>query len=183
MYEHGVNATTVDHILAESGTGKSQFYHYFPDKDALITEVLAHQLDGILDAQSRFPLDSWHGIETYFQTLIEIHENRLGLHGCPLGSIAGEVVDQGEPLRLSAADAFNRWQSAWAEALEAMRRSGQLEEAADPAALAEAVLATIQGGYLLSSVRRDVRPMRGALDAAMHHLRSYSPVDARAGPR
>ncbi len=175
MYERGVGMTTVDDILAASGTGKSQFYHYFPAKDALITEVLAHQLDSILEAQSRFALDSWDGIETWFQTLIEAHENRLGLHGCPLGSIAGEVVEQGEPLRLSAADAFNRWESAWAAALAAMQCSGELKETADPAALAEALLAIVQGGYLLSSVKREVRPMRAAVEAALVYLRSQSP--------
>lgn len=183
MYERGVAATTVDDILAASGTGKSQFYHYFPDKDALIIEVLAHQLDGILENQSGFALDSWDGIAGWFRTSVEVHESRLGLHGCPLGSIAGEVVEQGEPLRLSAADALNRWESAWAAALEAMRRRGALEGTADTTALAEAVLAIIQGGYLLSSVKRDVRPMRGALDAAWHYLRSYSAGDgAPDGP-
>jgi TetR/AcrR family transcriptional regulator, transcriptional repressor for nem operon len=183
MYERGVAATTVDDILAASGTGKSQFYHYFPDKDALIMEVLAYQLDGILENQSGFALDSWDGIADWFRTLVEVHESRLGLHGCPLGSIAGEVVEQGEPLRLSAADALNRWESAWAAALDAMRRRGALEGTADTAALAEAVLAIIQGGYLLSSVKRDVRPMRGAVDAAWHYLRSYSAPDgAPDGP-
>lgn len=174
MYERGVTAATVDDILAASGTGKSQFYHYFPDKDALVNEVLAHQLDGILEDQSRFALDSWDGIATWFQTVIEAHESRLDLHGCPLGSLAGEVVEQGEPLRLSAAEAFNRWESAWAAALEAMRGRGELDPAADPAVAAEAVLAIVQGGYLLSSIKRDIRPMRAALEAASVYLQSHS---------
>nr|MBA2464145.1 TetR/AcrR family transcriptional regulator [Nocardioidaceae bacterium] len=83
MYERGVAATTVEDILAASGTGKSQFYHYFPDKNALIIEVLSHQLEGILEDQSRFDLDSWDGIVDWFQALIESHESRWGLHGCP----------------------------------------------------------------------------------------------------
>ncbi len=182
MYQRGIRATSVDDILAASGAGKSQFYHYFPDKDALIIEVLAHQLDGILENQSGFALDSWDGIEIWFQTLIEAHESRLGLHGCPLGSIAGEVVEQ-EPLRLSAADALNRWESAWAAALEAMRRRGELEATADPPALAEALLAIVQGGYLLSSIKREVRPMRAAVQAALVYLRSHSPYPTeRHGP-
>lgn len=175
MYERGVTATTVDDILAASGTGKSQFYHYFPDKDALVSEVLGYQLDAILEAQSRFALDSWEGIDGWLQALIEVHDSRLGLHGCPLGSIAGEVIEQGEPMRLSAADAFNRWESAWAAALAALRSRGELEPTADPAALAEAVVAIIQGGYLLSSIKRDIRPMEAAVEATSMYLRSKSP--------
>ncbi len=78
MYERGVTATTVDDILAASGTGKSQFYHYFPDKDALVTEVVAYQLDGILEAQSRYALDSWEGIDGWLQALIDVHDSSLG---------------------------------------------------------------------------------------------------------
>ncbi len=175
MYERGVKATTVDDILAASGTGKSQFYHYFSGKNALIIEVLSHQLDGILEQQGRYALDSWDGIVDWFSQLIEMHESRWGLGGCPLGSIAGEVIEQGEPMRLSAADAFNRWESAWAAALAAMRGRGELEQTADPAALAEAVVAIIQGGYLVSSIKRDIRPMGAAVKAASVYLRSHSP--------
>lgn len=174
MHERGISATTVDDILAESDTGKSQFYHYFSDKNALIIEVLSHQLEGILEDQSRFALDSWDGIVAWFRTLIEMHESRWGLHGCPLGSIAGEALEQGEDLRLSAAVTFDRWESPLAAALEAMRRRGELERTADPASLAEAVIAVVQGGYLLSSIKRDVRPMRGALRAALAYLASHS---------
>jgi TetR/AcrR family transcriptional regulator, transcriptional repressor for nem operon len=174
MYERGVRATSVEHILAASGTGKSQFYHYFPDKDALVIEVLSHQLDGILEDQSRFALDSWEGIRAWFQTLLEVHENEREFHGCPLGSIAGEAIEQGEQVRLGAAAAFARWESAFAAALEAMRRRGELDRSADPAALAERVIAIIQGGYLLSSVKRDISPMRGTLQVALGHLESYS---------
>ena len=173
MYERGVSATTLEEILAASGTGKSQFYHYFADKDALIVEVLSHQLEGILDDQSRFALDSWAGIAAWFETMIELHETRGRLRGCPLGSIAAQAVEQSEALRLSAAGAFARWESSLAAAFESMRRSGELDENADPNALAETVIATVQGGYLLSSIKRDAGPMRGALQAGLEHLKSH----------
>ncbi len=61
-------------------------------------------------------------------------------------------------------------------ALEVMRGRGELVGTADPAALAEAVIAIIQGGYLLSSIKRDPSPMRGALLAALGYLASYAPA-------
>ncbi len=178
MYQRGVTATSLDDILAASGTGKSQFYHYFTDKDALIEEVLVHQLEGILEDQSHVELDSWNGIVSWFETMIKLHGIHRHWQGCPLGSIAAQAVAQGEPLRLSAAKAFARWESALADALEAMRGRGELDSRADPSALAETVIAIVEGGYLLSSIKHDDRPMRGALQAGLDYLKSYSPSPA-----
>jgi AcrR family transcriptional regulator len=173
IYERGVRATSVDDIVVASGAGKSQFYHYFSNKNALVIEVLSYQLERILEDQRQFSLDSWEGIVAWFGALIDMHERRWGLHGCPLGSIAAEASEQSEMVRLSAAAVFARWESVLAEAFEAMRRRGDLEATADSAALAEAVIAVMQGGYLLSSVKRDVRPMREALRAALGYLNRY----------
>jgi len=53
-----------------------------------------------------------------------------------------------------------------------MLENGELDSAVDPGALAEALIAIVQGGYLLSSIKRDIRPMSGAVDAAVRYLRS-----------
>ena len=39
FYEHGYEETTIDEIIAESGTSKGSFYHYFDGKDALLSEL------------------------------------------------------------------------------------------------------------------------------------------------
>ncbi len=39
FYEQGYDATTVDEIIAESGTSKGSFYHYFDGKDALLSSL------------------------------------------------------------------------------------------------------------------------------------------------
>jgi hypothetical protein len=41
MHRQGVAATTLDQVVDTSGISKSQLYHYFPDKDALVAEVIA----------------------------------------------------------------------------------------------------------------------------------------------
>jgi AcrR family transcriptional regulator len=172
MYERGIRGTSIDDILAASGAGKSQFYHYFPDKSALVVEVLGYQVNQILDEQSQLRLDSYSGIAIWFERLVELHEAR-GLRGCPLGSLAGEATAHGEHLRRTAAAAFGRWESSVTAALEAMLERGELVDSVDPAELAEAVIAIIQGGYLFSSIKGGVRPMRAALGVALRHLDSY----------
>ena len=177
MYERGVSATSIDDVLAASGTGKSQLYHYFSSKEELVAEVLRHQLEQVLQEQSAFPIDTWEGITAWFQAMVDMQQDRRGYRGCPLGSITGQVLDQGEPLRSRAADAFTRWESSLSDGLRAMQATGLLRDDADPDALAESTIAVVQGGYLISSTKRDVRPMRGALTAALGQLRSYATPD------
>ncbi|MDT0275902.1 TetR/AcrR family transcriptional regulator [Blastococcus goldschmidtiae] len=146
MYERGVNATSIDDILAASGTGKSQTYHYSSGKEELVSEVLRHQLGLVLDQQSLFPLDTWQGIAAGFQAMADMQQNQRGYRGCPLGSIAGEVLHQSDFLRGRTADAFSRWESFLADGLRTMQTTGLLRGDADPDALAGATIAVLQGG-------------------------------------
>lgn len=173
MYEHGVSAVSVEDVLAASGTGKSQFYHYFSGKEELVGDVLRHQLALVLEQQKRFELDSWDGIAAWLDGTVHWQRSQQFL-GCPLGSIASAVGEQSDSLRVIAADAFAAWESALAEGLKAMRTRGQLQPDADVQALAETTIAILQGGYMLSSLKRDIRPMRHAVAAARRGLDSVA---------
>jgi len=173
MYERGVNAVSIDDIAVASGTGKGQFYHYFATKEELVAEVLRHQLEQVLEEQSVFRLDTLDDIRAWLEALVGMHESRRRFRGCPLGSIASEVIDS-DPLRARAAEAFSRWESSLANGLRTMLAGGLLRPGADPEALAGATIAVLQGGYLLSSIKRDVHPMRNAVSAAVSHLNSFA---------
>ncbi len=51
IHDQGVKATSIDEVLAASGTGKSQFYHYFANKADLVREVLAYQFNQLAREQ------------------------------------------------------------------------------------------------------------------------------------
>jgi hypothetical protein len=51
-----------------------------------------------------------------------------------------------------------------------MKTRGTLRKDANPAALATATMASIQGGLLLTQVRRDPQQLRIALNAARNNL-------------
>ncbi len=178
MYEHGVTATSVDDVLRASGAGKSQFYHYFSSREELIAEVLRHQLGVVLEEQGRFRLDTWDGIRDWLDAMVGAQETRRRFLGCPLGSLAGEVLEQGDLLRATAADAFVRWQQALTEGLSDLQAQGGLRDDVDLSAVAESTIAILQGGYLLSSAKRDITAMRRAAQTALRLLESYAPPPA-----
>ena len=175
IHERGVAATSIDDILAASGTGKSQFYLYFESKDELVRDVLGHNLDVILSTQEALleKLSTWKGIKTWLDALADTHKRQGLVGGCRIGALAAEMAERDEDLRTALAEAFSRWESFLAAGLETMRDRGALLAGADPRALAETTMASIQGGYLLSTTKKDIRPMRNALAAAYSHLRSF----------
>jgi len=178
MYENGVRGTAVEDVLVASGCGKSQFYHYFADKDDLAAAVLERQLRVVLGELEQFRLDTWTGIRAWFDVLLSGQEQR-GFRGCPVGSLAIELSAAGPDMQRRVAAAFSRWESVLASGLESMKANRGLDLNARPALLAEATLATIQGGYLLSTAHQDIRPMRTALNAAYARLRASRPPRAR----
>ncbi len=178
MYERGVTATSVEDVLRKSGAGKSQFYHYFSSREELVAEVLRHQLALVLKEQKHFHLDTWDGIEEWFEAMVLAQQGRRRFLGCPLGSLAGEVIQQGDLLRETAAEAFACWQRALVEGLAGLQAAGLLRGDADLEAAAESVIATLQGGYLLSSATRDITALRRATEASLRLLRSYAPQGA-----
>jgi hypothetical protein len=55
-----------------------------------------------------------------------------------------------------------------------MQDSGQLRRDADPRTLATAVMAAVQGGYLMAQLARDIEPMAAALTMAVDHVRRFA---------
>ncbi len=51
--ERGIEATTIDELTQEAGMAKGGFYRYFPDKAALVTELLAPLRDEVIAAMKQ----------------------------------------------------------------------------------------------------------------------------------
>jgi AcrR family transcriptional regulator len=177
MTVKGVAATTLDDVRAASGTSKSQLYHHFVDKEALVAEVIEYQARDVLSRQEEQlrRLNSIRGLERWRDALIQRSALHNGAYGCQLGSLASELSDQNEPARSALAQHFTAWVGLITAGLERMRSSGKLRPEADPGRLAIGLMGALEGGYLLAQLERDIRPMRIALDMAIDHIRSFQP--------
>lgn len=173
MYVQGVNATTLDDVRAASGTSKSQLYHHFPDKDAVVRAVASLWAERILareEAQlSR--LNSFNGLVRWRNALVQRNAAQHGAHGCALGSMANEVSDHNDRARETLADTFQRWEQLLADGLRRMQDNGKLRSDADPDRLATGLVGALQGGYLLARTAGDIKPMEVSLDMALEHVK------------
>ena len=175
IFEHGVAGTTLDDVRAAAKVSKGQLYHYFADKDELIHAVIDRTIQQVLDAQPQLAkLSTWTAISKWFDDLVQLQVQRHAVGGCPIGSLAGELAETDELTRAELAAGFDRWETPLRQGLEQMRVEGKLRRNADPARLATATLAAIQGGLVLTQTRRDPQQLRIALDAAYAHLRTFA---------
>ena len=186
VYERGVAGTSLDDVMAATGTSKSQLYHYFADKDALICEVITAQLGRITAAQQSAGLrevSSWDGLQRWCDHFVTATIATQGAGGCPLGSLVGELADQSEPARRMLAQCFADWQSYLSDGFKAMRDNGELAARADPAELALTMISALQGGLLMAQATRSARPVELALNMAFQHMATYRPLPRRPGRR
>jgi AcrR family transcriptional regulator len=172
--EKGAAAMSLDDVGARAHASRSQLYHYFDDRGDLIRAVVDATTDSVLLAQDALldHLDSWAGIDRWFRTLVALQKQREARGGCPIGSLVGQLAERDPLAREALADGFERWEAHLRDGLERMQARGRLSVTADPASLATATMALLQGGLLLTQVRRDPKQLRTALAAARVLLRS-----------
>ena len=73
FHRRGVNATSLDDILAASNTGKGQFYHYYKSKDALVRDVIRHHVDRLIERPPFMKhLDTWEGVRAWFDAAVAL---------------------------------------------------------------------------------------------------------------
>ena len=171
IYVHGVERTSLDDVMAASGVSKSQLYHYFADKDALVLEVIARQTERVLDAQRPHlaALDSLPALKAWRNAFVRLNK-AAQFRGCPLGSLASELANDSEPARKRLADSFSMWRDRIENGLATMQERGELSASADPHDLALALLSAVEGGLLLAKTTHSSRPLEIAIDMAIDHV-------------
>ena len=172
--ERGVGRLSLDDVLAAAGASKSQLYHYFADLDALVEAAVARRCTQVQEALTRLfaGLDSLTELERQLDGFVAIYEQSLA--GCPIGRIASEVAGRHEAAQRQVETAFTAWQELFADLFTRLRARGDLHCDADPAALATALLAALEGGQLLSQTRKDSASLRVAIAAALGYVHTFA---------
>jgi TetR/AcrR family transcriptional regulator, transcriptional repressor for nem operon len=172
--ERGVAATSTEDVLEAAGVSSSQLYHYFADKMSLVRAVIAFLTNLVLENQQPLlgHLDSIEALRTWRDLLLEIQRRVDYVGGCPIGTLAGELAENSPEARNDIALGFERWEDGIRSGLRAMHDRGELRS--NPDELALALLAALQGGLLLTQLRRDPEPLRAALDTVIDRIETLT---------
>jgi TetR/AcrR family transcriptional regulator, transcriptional repressor for nem operon len=164
IHQRGFSHTSVEELIEATGlSGKSHFYHYFPSKEALGMAVIDRQFErfterglAILSEPMIEPIDR---LSLFIDTLVALQHEREGGTGSPFGNLAGELADSHEGFRRRLDEVFARWTGQ----LDALLReaAGLLRDGVDTVRLARFIVASLEGGMLMTRVTRDVGVMEG----------------------
>ncbi len=176
MVQHGVAAVSLDDVGRVTSTSKSQLYHYFDGKDALVTAVVAFVREGILAFQADLlsGAESVGDLARWADSIVALQRQTGHWPGCPLGTLSSELRGRLGAGRPDISGGFDSWQLLLRDTLERLKDSGSLRADADPERLALSTLASLQGGLLLSKAAQDETPLVVSLDAALDHLRTFA---------
>ncbi|MFF4692955.1 TetR family transcriptional regulator C-terminal domain-containing protein [Streptomyces sp. NPDC001307] len=101
-------------------------------------------------------------------------ERSLGYaRGCPIGTLGSQPAETDPDARKDIAAGFALWEKSIVEGLQAMRDRGELRSDADARPRGLALSTTLQGGLLLTRIRRDTWALEVALDAMLDHVESF----------
>ncbi len=178
FHKQGVAATSPDQVSAASGTGKSQFYHYFGSKEGLVHEVLQTWLDAVRGGT--YPadpaIDSWRDLEQWFRAHVKWQKRFQMTRGCPLGTIGNEVTADDELVRQDLTLIFEVMRNKLAAFFIREKAAGRLAARAREHELADFCLATVEGAMLMGRINRSSAVVEATIDEALIHLRSYIPA-------
>lgn len=172
MSRHGFQAVSPRKILDESGAGQGSLYHHFRGKVDLAGSALGELSDEMqreFDEVLAEAVDAFSSLNTY----LEIDRDALG--GCRVGRLAHEDAIELPEIREPVAAYFEHVEAGLTNAVVEACNRGRLQPASDPTEIAAALVAIVQGGYVLARVHQDPDAMYRALRGAAAMLRSLEP--------
>ncbi|OXM52293.1 TetR family transcriptional regulator [Amycolatopsis thailandensis] len=165
LWERGYVGTSPKAIQERSGAGQGSMYHHFQGKSGLALAAIGRNADELrarAEAEFSGPGTVVERVTAY------LRRERDALKGCPVGKLTQDPdVMADADLRKPVEDAFGWVTGRLAELLEEGRAAGELDASLDPLATAIALVAVLQGGYVLARAAGSPDVFAKAVDGAL----------------
>ena len=167
----GVALTTLEDIMNQTGTSKSQLFHYFPGgKEQLLLAVAAFESQMVLDDQQPHlgALTSWAAWQRWRDSVVDRYR-RQG-QNCPIAVLMSEIGRTTPGAEAVTAELIAKWRGAIATGIRSMQAQGKVAGSVDVERAAAALLAGIQGGVGIMLATGDLTYLEAALDEGIDAL-------------
>src|SRR3990172_5338045 len=173
----GFNNTSVDAVLQASGVKKGSFYYYFKSKEdlgyAIIESHLRRFSDHVLGKAFSGTKDALMELEDFLDIILELHRQRNCSGGCLMGNMAMEMSDIHEGFRRKFEEVFEDWRIRVAGVLQKAKIFGTPHEYMDSTRLPPFIISGVEGGILLSKVKKDIKVLENCFKELKTHIRLY----------
>jgi len=175
IHLQGYHCTSLDDVLRESGVGKGNFYYYFESKEQLGYAIIDQTMQGFIartlePAFADTSADPVVQIHVFLDRVLDNQRQRNCVGGCPIGNLASELSDVHEGFRQRLAGIFRAWRATLTDALERGRATGRLRRDVEPAAVAQFLVAALEGAILLTKVSKEIGIMERCVEQLKQHL-------------
>jgi TetR/AcrR family transcriptional repressor of nem operon len=160
FYAHGYHGTTVDAILEAAGVPKGSFYYHFGSKEAFGKAVLARYMEYQLNLlgvwMTKEDLSTSEKLTGYYDEMLQAFIKSGYRRACLAGKFSTELSVEIEGFREQLAINLRDWHIRLRDVLEAGQKRGDVRRDRPADELADALLAMIQGAFVISlSLRED----------------------------
>ncbi len=164
----GYAGTGLKQVVAAAHAPFGSLYHHFPGgKQQLADEVIRTGgafFEALVTAVYDQELTAEASVRAVFESAAATLVSTDFQDACPIATLALEFASTNDDLRRATAEIFEEWTAALTDRLDDPDR-------------ALAVLAALEGAFVLSRARRTIDPMLAARDmAAAHVAGSESPL-------
>lgn len=176
--QRGFEGCSMQDILNATGLKKGGIYRHFSSKEELAAEAFRYSLSQAfrirlpaLDTQ----LNSVERLRTLIELFVEAPSPVPG--GCPILNTAIEADDGNLVLRQLAREGLESWRNKISEIIRAGIARKQIRKDVEPRAVANTIIATLEGALMISRLEGSkgaLKDARGALEEMVSRLATSS---------
>lgn len=156
--QRGFFGASLNDLMRATGLQKGGIYNHFESKEALALEAFDYAV-GRIDQRFREALAGKPTARERLLAMIDVLqsfvENPPIKGGCPVLNTAVESDDAHPVLRERARQAMDQWRSSIQRIVSKGIRTGELRAEIDPDEVASLLVATLEGGVMLSKLYGD----------------------------
>ena len=164
LWDIGYEAMSPRRLMDESGAGQGSLYHHFRGKQ----DVAAAALDEIEQELWRAADDLFNKSKNPIKAIQSyLLVTRDGLKGCRLGRLAQEKSVIAEPvLQEKLGRYFEHVRGLVTDALNRAKESDMIDRNVDSPAISAAIIAVVQGGFVISRATQNTQFITQATQGA-----------------
>jgi len=172
---YGYVGTSMDALTAATHLTKGGIYNHFGSKETLALAALDYSVNLARErfkeiaAGKRDTRERLLAVVTLFRSIID---EPMFEGGCPILNTAVEADDTNPALRARAQKALDDWRDYIMQTLVRGAELGTVRPGVDPDAVATIILATLEGGVMLSKLYGDSRHIAHVAEHLAHYIDS-----------
>jgi TetR/AcrR family transcriptional regulator, transcriptional repressor for nem operon len=163
MHERGYEATGVAELCEAAGAPKGSFYYWWPSKQALALAMLERQWERVREHVFEPAFGPGGSLVEQFARYTSLLvdgvrrevEETGSVKGCPFGNFAVELANRDHVIGTRAEEILSEILGVFASAIAAAKDVGELPADLDATDLAEAILAHLEGLFVLAKARNE----------------------------